>query len=249
MNRRALILEGSRYMTRTIAAFVTALGLFSATVPAGAAQVEGVAGERAVAAPATDSLRARSRIDSGVVSWHLTLATHGSAIAWKPGTSLLATTVDTSQGRPRAIEHSDAYYTRLTIHKIGSYTMLPLFAGEYYLGQKLLTGTTVTRTTRDWHRLVADGLGALFAVNTVTGVWNLIESRKEPAGRPRRLIHAVLMLASDAGFAYVGSLGGAARRDQAQAIQHRNWAIASISASTVGTLIMWLQPSRAAAQP
>jgi hypothetical protein len=172
-----------------------------------------------------------------------------SAGATQVPVSFLASTVDTSRARPRAIEHSDAYYTRLTIHKVGSYTILPLFAGEYYLGQRLLTGTTVTRTTRDWHRLVADGVGAVFAVNTVTGVWNLIESRNEAEGRPRRLIHALLMLASDAGFAYVGSLGGGARRDQAQAVQHRNWAIASISASTVGTLIMWLHPGRSAAQP
>src|SRR4051812_48754002 len=39
--------------------------------------------------------------------------------------------------RPRAIEYSDWYYRRLQIHKWGSYIELPLFAGEYWLGNKL----------------------------------------------------------------------------------------------------------------
>ena len=38
---------------------------------------------------------------------------------------------DTPRVRRHAVAYSDAYNTRLTIHRIGSYTMLPLFAGEW----------------------------------------------------------------------------------------------------------------------
>ena len=48
--------------------------------------------------------------------------------------------------------------------------------------------------------IVGAGIGSLFAVNTVTGVWNLIEARKDSVGRKRRLTHGLLMMAADAGF-------------------------------------------------
>jgi hypothetical protein len=50
------------------------------------------------------------------------------------------------------------------------------------------------------HVAVGVGIGALFGINTVTGVWNLWESRKDPNGRTRRVVLSILMLASDAGF-------------------------------------------------
>jgi hypothetical protein len=40
--------------------------------------------------------------------------------------------------RPKAVQYSDWYSRRLTVHRIGSYTMLPLFAAEWSLGQNLL---------------------------------------------------------------------------------------------------------------
>ena len=43
-----------------------------------------------------------------------------------------AAAADTPRVRRHAIAYSDAYNTRLTIHRIGSYTMLPLFAGEWF---------------------------------------------------------------------------------------------------------------------
>src|ERR1044071_8021915 len=107
--------------------------------------------------------------------------------------------------RPRAIEYSDAYYTRLTIHRYGSYAMLPLFAAEYALGDKLINDPSPGSWIKSTHEVVALGIGALFTVNTVTGVWNLWESRNDPAGRTRRLVHTALMLASAAGFAYPGA--------------------------------------------
>jgi hypothetical protein len=147
--------------------------------------------------------------------------------------------------RHRAIEYSDAYYTRLTIHRIGSYVELPLFAGEYFLGEKLLTeenNGTLPRNSSlaTMHGIVAGGLGVLFAVNTVTGVWNLIEARHNPQGQARRWIHSLAMLAADGGFFWAESVAGQAKRSDAGAAHHRNIAIASISLATASTVMMWL---------
>ena len=120
----------------------------------------------------------------------------------------------------------------------------------------------------DWvkpaHVAVATGLGALFAVNTVTGVWNLVESRKDPAGRARRILHSVLMIAADAGFAYTGMIAGdgdgdenenesfddrfrstrvnvsGARESSDDRTRHKDAALVSMGISTVGTAMMWL---------
>jgi hypothetical protein len=151
---------------------------------------------------------------------------------------------DTGDRRPRAVEYSDAYYTRLTIHRYASYAELPLFAAEYALGQRILngqrTGDFASSGTRSAHKVVAGGLGVLFAVNTVTGVWNMIEARHDPAGRTRRDLHALTMLLADAGFLWTASLAGDARESQDGANRHRNAAIASISVATASTLMMWL---------
>jgi hypothetical protein len=142
---------------------------------------------------------------------------------------------------PQAIEYSDAYYTRLTIHRYGSYAILPLFAGQYYLGNKLIDGTS-----DDWvkptHRATAYAIAGVFASNTVTGVWNAIESRKEKEGRGRRLLHGGLMLAADAGFAYTGlMLAKDASNLGDDAKKHRNAALASVGLATTGALVMWLR--------
>src|SRR6185437_70122 len=115
-----------------------------------------------------------------------------------PSDSVLACLVqpsDTGKRRPRAIEYSDWYARRLEIHRIGSYTMLPLFAAEYTLGNQLLHGADPHSATGHAHALVAGGIGVLFVVNTGTGLWNLWDSRQDPAGRTRRLLHSSLMLA------------------------------------------------------
>src|SRR5690349_12644660 len=102
--------------------------------------------------------------------------------------------------RPRPIEYGDAYYTRLTIHRYGSYAMIPLFVAEYSLGQNLMNDASPASWMKPSHAAVAGGIGVLFGVNTITGVWNLWESRDDPAGRTRRIVHSVMMIASDAGF-------------------------------------------------
>ena len=140
----------------------------------------------------------------------------------------------------RAIEYSDAYGTRLTIHRIGSYTMIPLFAAEYMLGDRLLNGSSPAGWVRSTHGAVAGGVAALFAVNTVTGAWNLWDARRDPEGRTRRLLHSALMMASEAGFVATGVLSDRAGHSMSGASTHRNVALASMSLSTAGTLLMWL---------
>jgi hypothetical protein len=147
--------------------------------------------------------------------------------------------------RPLAIEYSDFYYTRLTIHRIGSYTMLPLFAAEYSLGQNLIQDISPPTWMKPTHALVAGGIGVLFGINTITGVWNLWDSRKDPEGRTRRIVHSVLMLASDAGFAAAGATAPGHRdyldySSYRQRVNlHRGIAIGSIAASTIGGVMMW----------
>lgn len=140
--------------------------------------------------------------------------------------------------RPTATKYSDAYDTRLTIHRIGSYTMLPLFGAEYVFGQQLLTGG-YANWVKPAHTVAAGGIGILFAVNTVTGVWNLTESWNDPAGRTRRLIHSALMIASDAGMVWTGAIAGASKHSQVAAIRHRKVAIGSMGLSTIGAAMMW----------
>ena len=159
-----------------------------------------------------------------------------AAIGVHPSTQQAA---DSVRPRPRAIEYSDAYATRLKIHRIGSYVMLPLFATEYVLGDRLLQ-----QNHADWlkptHGVVSAGLGLLFVTNTVTGVWNLAESNKDPNGRTLRLVHSALMLAADAGFALTGLNASNARESPQARNTHKNTALVSMGISTVGTVIMWL---------
>lgn len=169
----------------------------------------------------------------------------------------IGTTVDIDDARPespdtataqrrRAVEHSDWYYRRLTIHKAASYTTIPLFATEYWLGDKLYRNKG-TSSTRSAHQAVATGLGVLFGVNTITGVWNLWDSRHDDQGRARRITHSVLMLASDAGFIATAALapGGEGGEDFGESNSnnrsaHRSVAIGSMGVSLGSYLMMYL---------
>jgi hypothetical protein len=157
--------------------------------------------------------------------------------------STAADTVVRKRPRPRSIQYSDAYYTRLKIHQIASYAELPLFATEYVLGERLLKQERTGRASdglKSAHTTVALGLGALFTINTVTGAWNLWESRHDPAGRTLNLIHSVAMLGADAGFALAGATGGGASDSQDDANHHRTIAVSSMALATAGTVMMWL---------
>jgi hypothetical protein len=158
-------------------------------------------------------------------------------------TGSLGTPDTVRRKRPTSIEYSDAYYTRAKIHRVATYAEFPLFAAEYVLGERLLkeerTGVP-SDGLKTAHTTVALGLGALFTVNTVTGVWNLWDSRHDPADRTRRLIHSVAMLGADAGFMWAGASGGGANEGGDNANHHRTIAISSMALATAGTVMMWL---------
>lgn len=146
-----------------------------------------------------------------------------------------------TQAPPPPFVYSDGYHTRLKVHKIASFTYLPLVATQGVLGKMLYDSPTDTRKTL--HSANAWAIGGLFAVNTVTGTWNLIEGRKDPNGRKRRIIHSVLMLASDAGFLATALKAPSDHGPKSvtyldDRTTHRNLAIASISTATVGYLVM-----------
>jgi hypothetical protein len=143
--------------------------------------------------------------------------------------------------RAAAIEYSDFYNTRLTIHRIASFTTIPLFVAQYFTGRDLYAhGDSASAFARNFHRPLATAITGLFVVNTVTGVWNLIESGKDPAGRTRRNVHSILMMIADAGFTVTGIVAADARNDQSKRDLHRNVATASMGVALVGYLMMYL---------
>jgi hypothetical protein len=149
---------------------------------------------------------------------------------------------DTQGQRPVAFETSEAYQTRAKIHKYTSFATLPLVGTELLVGESLYNSNS--NSAKGAHIAIGTGIVGLFAVNTVTGVWNLWESRTNPAGRTKRLVHGLLMIASDAGFAATAMTGPGNSRntvsstfDDRKAL-HRTIAITSISLATAGYLFM-----------
>ena len=148
-----------------------------------------------------------------------------------------------AQERQEIVEYSDGYFTRLTVHKWASYLTVPLFVGQYAVGQKLMNGEGSDRL-RGVHSLLATSIAGLFVVNTFTGGLNAIEARKDPEGKNRRTLHTALMLLADAGFVATGMLakenenedgwsGGPANNNT-----HRNVALASMGTALVSYAIM-----------
>lgn len=141
--------------------------------------------------------------------------------------------------RDTVFEYSAAYYKRLDVHRIGSYTMLPLFAFQYLAGTQLYDKSfDAPGWAKTGHRVAATGVAALFAVNTVTGVMNLYEGRKDPTDRKRKVFHAVMMLAADAGFAATGILAERAETSGDDRDLHRTVALTSVGVATIGYLSM-----------
>lgn len=139
-----------------------------------------------------------------------------------------------------AVEYSDAYRVRAKIHKTASIATLPLFVTEGFLGQSLYSNPSEGKKTA--HLAVATGIGVLFGVNTVTGVWNLVDSRKDPTHRRRRIAHGLLMLGADAGFLATAATGPEGEHGEFEGggsrSTHRAIALTSIGAATAGYLIM-----------
>ena len=164
---------------------------------------------------------------------------------------IVAIPADSVRPRPRAVEYSEGYGRRLTVHRWGSYVMLPLFAAQYVLGDRLLQqkedvfagrrGGPPSASLRRTHAVAAGGVGLLFLTNTVTGGWNLVEARHDPEGRGLRTVHGLTMLAADAGFVATGVMGSrAVDGSPRDARAHRDVALASAGVAVVGAGMMWI---------
>ena len=147
----------------------------------------------------------------------------------------------TPTARPVAVEYSDGYYTRAKIHKYASFATLPLFATELALGQSIYNDPNAnTSTAKGAHIAVGSAITGLFAVNTVTGVWNMWESRNDPSHHRLKLIHGILMLGADAGFVATFGSGPNGRNTtlDTQKQTHRTLALTSIGVATASYLMM-----------
>jgi hypothetical protein len=154
----------------------------------------------------------------------------------------------TSGRRPVAFEYSEGYRTRAAIHKYASFATIPLFAANYFVGQRLYDNRA-NSSMKDAHAALVAGSAALFGVNTVTGIWNLWEARKDPDHRGRRMTHGILMLVADVGFLATAAMapegeherGGVATAGTTpSASSHRAVALSSMGIATVSYLIMLL---------
>jgi hypothetical protein len=152
----------------------------------------------------------------------------------------VAAPVDTP--RTRAVEVSDWYGRRLTLHRWLSYTTYPLFAFQYAAGrQKWDRGDAAPAWAKDGHVIGATAIATVFTANTVTGVWNLIESRHVEDGRTRRYLHGASMLVADAGFTWAGAvLSEQAERSNSKRKLHRTVALTSIGISVTSSTLMWI---------
>lgn len=212
-----------------LGAIAIAVFLQASPPPASTADTTSVSSHTAVSTIAADST---------VVPLHRNVSLDARAVpAWA-----YPAAVDTQPRRRRhAVQYSDWYYRRLQVHRWGSWLELPVFGTEYWLGQKLINDVQLASWVKPSHGVVAGVLGGLFTINTITGVWNLYDSRNDTEDRTLVWTHSALMLASDAGFLVTGALGGGAKHSGSNRTAHRDVAIASMSLATASTLLMWVK--------
>lgn len=159
---------------------------------------------------------------------------------WDLGHFYDATLADTGKRKKAPlVEYSEVYHTRLGIHRAMSYAMIPLFIGAGYTGFQLRNKKELApQWTRDLHGPLAAGTAILFGMNTLTGVWNLWEGRKDPTDRKKRLIHSALFLVAGAGFAYVTAQGDNIHASGRPNRWHRDVALGSMAVSVLSWSIM-----------
>jgi hypothetical protein len=142
--------------------------------------------------------------------------------------------------RVKAVEVSEWYGRRLTLHRRLSYTVIPLFAFQYAAGSQIWDkGDAAPAWARRGHRIGAATIGGVFLVNTATGVWNLWDSRGVEDGKVRRYVHAASMLLADAGFTWAGAkLSEEAETSLEKRKLHRTVALSSIAITVASGLFM-----------
>ena len=168
-----------------------------------------------------------------------TAAQRDSALA-----RVVVTAADTpgTRPRPRAVEVSEWYSRRLTIHRYVAYATLPVFALEYAAGDQLYKKSRDAPTwAKTMHRVGATALAGMFTVNTVTGVWNWWDSRSIRQGRVLRTIHALSMLGADGAFSYAGAkLANEAETSSDKRRLHRTIALSAMGVTVVSGIAMKL---------
>lgn len=148
-----------------------------------------------------------------------------------------------SRRRAQAVEISPAYELSLRVHRLAAYSVLPLFVVQAVAGNQLFQADKSGATRPDWasnaHRVGAAAIGTVFTLETVTGLYNLWQSRDNDVGRTKRLAHSALLLASDAGFTYAGiKLASDARGDSEARDNHKKLSYYSMGAALAGYGIM-----------
>ena len=144
--------------------------------------------------------------------------------------------------QPGPIYYSHAYDVRAKIHKYASFTTLPLVVGEFALGQSLYNSPTDGKNNA--HVALGTAIGGLFAVTSVTGVWNLVESRKDPNRGRLLLIHSLLALGADAGLVATAAITPGDHDDgrssglSGNKSTHRALALTSLGLATASYVIM-----------
>jgi hypothetical protein len=194
-----------------------------------------------------DSVRVMPSDSAAVRAGPRQVLTRVAAGRWTTRSEARTSAAAGAAQRRRAIEHSDWYYKRLAIHKAASFATAPLFVAEYLVGEKLFDDDESSGILKSTHQTLATGIGVLFGVNTVTGVWNLWDTRHEPEGRARRFTHAALMLAADAGFVATASLAPESedrdegeREESSDRNRHRTVALTSMGVSLASYVMMYL---------
>jgi len=144
------------------------------------------------------------------------------------------------RARRKVVEISDWYARRLTIHRVAAFTILPVFAVQYAAGEQLFAKSRDAPTwAKTTHRVGATLLAGLFTVNTVTGLWNLWDSRSVPENRTVRTIHALTMLTADAGFTYAGAkLSNEAETSLQKRKEHRTIALSCMGLTVASAAMM-----------
>ena len=154
----------------------------------------------------------------------------------------VAVPVDTPPQRPRpqAVEVSDSYERRLTLHRRLAYATLPLFAFQYAAGSQIWDkGASAPAWARTGHRIGAATIAGVFVANVVTGSMNYWESRDVEEGRALRTMHALSMLAATAGFTWAGAvLSEQAETDVGKRRLHRTVALTSIGITVTSGALM-----------
>lgn len=163
------------------------------------------------------------------------------AAPWfEPVMEVAATDTARTRSRVKAIEYSGFYNVRRKIHKTMSYAMIPLFIGSYVSGDAILRNrNNPPKWATDLHKPFAMATGVVFTVNTVTGLWNLWDSRKDPNGQVKRTVHGLMFMAATAGFVYTGTSLAKSAKDRTDPSRfHRTVGMASMGVSVLSFGIM-----------